>query len=105
MRYFMFVTAAALSLAIAGAAVAERAHVKQQEQLAFRGGYHPQAYTDQHANEKVAGSARTPSASNSASDAVSDPVGRSVGSAGAVTIPSHVDYDLPPESVAGSSEP
>jgi len=101
----MFATAAALTLATAGPALAERAHVEQQMQLASGSGNHPQAEADRHVNEKVAGVALMSSRSKSASDPVNDPAGRSVASAGTVTIPNHVDYDLPPESVAGSSEP
>jgi hypothetical protein len=84
---------------------ARSANGRSADRKASGSGNHPQAEADRHVNEKVAGVALMSSRSKSASDPVNDPAGRSVASAGTVTIPNHVDYDLPPESVAGSSEP
>jgi hypothetical protein len=102
MRYSIFIIAAVVTLATTGLAVAERAHVEQR--LAVGGGHKSQAHSDQPANGKAPDFASTP-----LEQLGIGPDERSSGSVGrvrqAVTPPSHVDYDLPLESVAGSSEP
>jgi hypothetical protein len=102
-RFSIVVIAAALSLATTGLAMAERGHVKQQR-LAAGGGHQVQSHAGRGANEKVAGSALAPSEQlGTRPDELSS---KSVGRVPRAVMPtSHVDYDLTPESVAGSSEP
>jgi hypothetical protein len=103
MRNSIFVIAVVATLATTGLALAERAHVEQRP--AAGGGHQSQkAYTDQPANGKVADSAPA-----KLEQLGIGPDQGSTGSVGrvrrAATPPNHVDYDLPLESVAGSSEP
>jgi hypothetical protein len=100
MRNSTFVIAAALSLATTGFAVAERAHVKQQQLLAVGGRDQSQACPDKRVDGK-AGFALAPLEQLSIG-----PDERSCGSVRRTVMPpSHIDYDLPPESIAGLSAP